>query len=302
MGSYGVPEPRRGVLAEMSEVDRSCAPCFPGAMHARERHREIQRALGERGFVSVQDLLARVAASEATVRRDLSDLAAAGKLRRVRGGAEATARTLPRALTGQPEFAATHARHLAHKRAIASRAAQLVTPGMSIIIDGGTTTFAMVEFLRDLDVRVLTSSFPVAESLVRHTSVQVIVPGGPIYREQKVILSSFEEPAIQTFWAQTMFIGAQALRAQGLMQSDPLLVQAQRQLMERAERLVVLADSSKFLAHGSLVLCPLSQIDTVITDERASEPALRVLERAGVSVLIAKLGDGRRRRAGATRK
>jgi DeoR family ulaG and ulaABCDEF operon transcriptional repressor len=249
----------------------------------------------------VQDLLTRLAASEATVRRDLSELEAEGKLRRIRGGAEATARTLPRALTGQPAFSAAHARRLAQKRAIAGRAAQLVTPGMSIIIDGGTTTFALVEFLRGVDVRVLTSSFPVAESLLRQTSVQLIVPGGPVYREQQLILSSFEEPAIQTFWAQTMFIGAQALRAQGVMQSDPLLVQAQRQLIERAERLVVLADSSKFLAHGSLVLCPLSRIHTVITDEGASDAALRMLERAGVSVLVAKREEGRRRPAGAAR-
>jgi DeoR family ulaG and ulaABCDEF operon transcriptional repressor len=265
-------------------------------MHARERHREIQRALADRGFASVQDLREHLGASEATLRRDLAALESAGKLRRIRGGAEATAKTLPRALTGQPDFSAAHARRLAQKRAIARRAAELITPGMSIIVDGGTTTFALVEFLRDLDVRVLTSSFPVAESLLRHTSVQVIVPGGPVYREQKLILSSFEEPAIQTFWAQTMFVGAQALRVQGVMQSDPLLVQAQRQLIERAERLVVLADSSKFLAHASLVLCPLSRIHTVVTDEGASEGALRMLERANVSVLVARIHEERRRR------
>jgi DeoR family ulaG and ulaABCDEF operon transcriptional repressor len=293
---------RQGPSA-LSEVDRSDPACFAGVgMHARERHREIRRVLAEREFVSLQDLLSRLGASEATVRRDLAELAAAGKLRRVRGGAEATAKTLPRALTGQPDFAAAHAHHWPRKRAIANRAAQLVEPGMSIIVDGGSTTFALVELLRGLDVRVLTSSFPVAESLIRHTSVQVIVPGGPIYREQQVILSSFQEPAIQSFWAQAMFIGAQALRAQGLMQSDPLLVQAQRQLIDRAERLVVLADSSKFLAHGSLVLCPLSRIHTVVTDERASEPALRMLDRAGVRVLVAKLEEGRRGRAAIARR
>jgi DeoR family ulaG and ulaABCDEF operon transcriptional repressor len=266
-------------------------------MHARERHREIQRALSERGFASVHDLRDRLAASEATLRRDLAALESAGKLRRIRGGAEATAKTLPRTLRGQPAFSAAHARRLAHKRAIAARAAELITPGMSIIVDGGTTTFELVEFLRDLDVRVLTSSFPFAESLLRQTAVQVIVPGGPIYREQRVILSSFEEPAIQTFWAQTMFIGAQALRAQGLMQTDPLLVQAQRQLIARAERLVVLADSSKFLAHAGLVLCPLARVHTVITDERVSEGALRMLERAGVRVLVAQSERGARRGA-----
>jgi DeoR family ulaG and ulaABCDEF operon transcriptional repressor len=256
-------------------------------MHARERHREIQRVLTERDFVSVEELRRRLAASEATVRRDLRELEAQGRLRRIRGGAEATSKAFPAVLSGQPGFAAAHARRMSEKRAIARCAVERLAPGASIIIDGGTTTFAMVEFLRHVDARVLTPSFPVAESLVRHTSVQVIVPGGPIYREQQLILSSFEEPAIQTYWAQTMFMGAQGLGAQGLMQSDPLLVQAQRQLIARAERLVVLADSSKFHAVGNLVLCPLSRIHTVITDERVATRAVQMLERAGVEVVVA---------------
>ena len=250
--------------------------------------------LTEREFISVEELRQRLGASEATVRRDLTELEAAGRLRRVRGGAEATSRALPRELAGQPAFAAAHARRLREKRAIARTAVERIAPGMSIIVDGGTTTFAMVEFLRSVDARVLTPSFPVAESLLRYTAVQVVVPGGPIYREQKLILSALEEPAIQTYWAQLMFIGAQALRAQGLLQSDPLLVQAQRQLIGRAERLVVLADSSKFAAHGNLVLCPLQRIHTVITDERASDGAVQMLERAGVEVVIAGASGDRK--------
>jgi DeoR family ulaG and ulaABCDEF operon transcriptional repressor len=265
-------------------------------MHARERHREIQRVLSEREFVSVEELRQRLGASEATVRRDLGELETAGRLRRIRGGAEATSKALPRMLSGQPAFARAHGRRLRDKRAIARAAVERIPPGASIIVDGGTTTFAMVEFLRHVDARVLTPSFPVAESLLRHTAVQLVVPGGPIYREQQLILSALEEPAIQTYWAQLMFMGAQALRAQGLLQSDPLLVQAQRQLIARAERLVVLADSSKFLAHGNLVLCPLQRIHTVITDERASPTAVRMLERAGVEVVRAPPLDARRRR------
>lgn len=263
-------------------------------MHARERHRATLRLLAERGFVSVQQLRQALASSEATVRRDLSELEAAGQLRRIRGGAEP--RGASRApLAGQPEFFAAHDRHLREKRAIARAAVARIRPGESIIIDAGTTAFAMVEFLRDLEVRVLTPSFPVAEQLLRITRSEVLVPGGSLYRDQQLILSPFDEPVTAAYWATQAFLGAQGVTPRGLMQSDPLLVQAQRRLLERAERVVVLADASKFASLGSLALCPLDRIDCVITDDRASAEAVAMLEDAGVEVILASPAKRTRR-------
>lgn len=264
-------------------------------MHVRERHRTTLQVLSERGFVSVQQLTQLLGSSQATVRRDLEALAGAGKLRRIRGGAERAGQTR-RALVGQPAFFAVHGKRLADKRAIAREAVARVAPGSSIIIDGGTTTFAMVEFLRDVDVRVLTTSFPVAESLLRATRAEVTLPGGSLLRDQQMVLSPFEEPVIDSYWAQQLFIGAQALTRQGLLQSDPLLVQAQRRLLSRTERVVVLADSGKFTARGSLALCRLDALSEVITDERVRDEDVALLERAGVEVTV--VPRARRRRNG----
>jgi DeoR family ulaG and ulaABCDEF operon transcriptional repressor len=260
-------------------------------MLERERDHLLLRLLRERRFVSVRDLTRLLGASEATVRRDLRRLAGAGRLRRVRGGAEAVgseAAVAPLSLAGQPPFRLDRSRNLPQKRAIARLAVELCEPGDSIIIDGGTTTYAMVEFLRDLELQVLTNSFPVAEYLIHHTHNRVLLPGGEVYREQRVVVSPFEDASIRSFGARWMFMGAQGISPLGLMQTDLLLVQAQKALFERAERLVVLADSSKFSQRGSLVLCPLERIDLLITDEGIDPEAVEMLRAAGVEVR----GDG----------
>lgn len=254
-------------------------------MHASERRRSILQSVSRRGFVSVGELTEILGASEPTVRRDLVELARRKRIRRVHGGAEAVDAT-HRALVGQPEFARAQTVQASAKRAIAGRAAELCKPGDSIIIDGGTTTFFMTEFLRDRDLHVLTPSFPVAEVLLRDTRCEVILPGGPIYRTQRLILSPYDEPSVRNYRARLMFMGAQGIGPDGLIQSDPLLVQAEKQLRERADKLVVLVDSSKFPGRGRLVLCALDEIDTVITDAGIDAATKSMLAEAGIELLI----------------
>ncbi|MEM9298121.1 MAG: DeoR/GlpR transcriptional regulator, partial [Bacteroidota bacterium] len=78
----------------------------------------------------------------------------------------------------------------------------------------------------------------------------------------------------------------------GLMEADPLLIQAEQKLIDQADELVVLVDSSKFEQRSSLVLCPLSRIDTVITDEGISDKAAAMLEAAEITLIVAECGAG----------
>ena len=81
-------------------------------------------------------------------------------------------------------------------------------------------------------------------------------------------------------------MGVYGLGPIGLMEADPLLVQAEQKLMGQADELIVLADSSKFTKRSSLVLCPLSEITTVITDDGIPDAAASMLEVAGVSLYV----------------
>jgi DeoR family ulaG and ulaABCDEF operon transcriptional repressor len=177
--------------------------------------------------------------------------------------------------------------NVAAKRAIARTAVALCSEGDAIIINGGTTTFEMGEFLRERRLKVLTNSYPLAETLIHHSNCRVALPGGEVYREQKLIVSPFEEDAIQHYSASRMFMSAISIGPLGVIEGDPLIARAETKLLKRAEKLVVLADSSKFTPRGSLVVCPLSRISTLITDAQAPKEALDMLRDAGVEVMIA---------------
>lgn len=260
-------------------------------MHEKERHRIILSAVQDRPVVTVADICNLTGASEATVRRDIATLHMQKKLRRVRGGAEAISPPQFVGLAGRP-FAVNETMRIKEKQAIARAAVDLCEDGDSIIINGGTTTFQMVHPMASRRMQVFTNSFPIAEHLLKHSKNTIMLSGGTIYREQNIILSPFDNDVTRNFYAKRMFMGAQGLGPLGLMEADPLLIQAEQKLIGQADELVVLADSSKFENRSSLVLCPLARITTVITDERVSDTAASMLEAADVNLIVADSGAG----------
>jgi len=146
----------------------------------------------------------------------------------------------------------------------------------------------MVHHLANRRMTIFTNSFPIAEHLLKHSKNTVMLSGGTIYREQNIILSPFENDVTRNFYAKRMFMGAQGLGPLGLMEGDPLLIQAEQKLIDQADELVVLIDSSKFRQRSSLILCRLSRITTVITDAGIEDRDAKMLEDAGVALIVAK--------------
>ena len=258
-------------------------------MHEKERHRVIQSAIQDRPVVTVIDLCSLTGASEATIRRDIATLHMQKKLRRVRGGAEAMTPQTFTGLAGRP-FALNETINIAAKQAIARAAVALCEDGEPIIINGGTTTFQMVHPLASKRLQVFTNSFPIAEHLLKHSRNTIMLSGGAIYREQNIILSPFDNDVTRNFYARRMFMGAQGLGPLGLMEADPLLIQAEQKLIGQADELIVLVDSSKFANRSSLLLCPLNRIDTVITDDRITDRDAAMLEAADVTLIVTTPG------------
>ncbi|MFK7764625.1 MAG: DeoR/GlpR family DNA-binding transcription regulator [Roseobacter sp.] len=258
-------------------------------MHEKERHRIILSAVEDRPVVTVIDLCNLTGVSEATIRRDIATLHIQKKLRRVRGGAEAISPPQFVGLAGRT-FAVNETFRSAEKQAIARAAVDLCDDGDSIIINGGTTTFQMVHPLASRRLQVFTNSFPIAEHLLKHSKNTIMLSGGTIYREQNIILSPFDNDVTRNFYARRMFMGAQGLGPLGLMEADPLLIQAEQKLIGQADELVVLIDSSKFAQRSSLLLCALDRINTVITDEGIADAAAQMLDAADVKLIVAQSG------------
>ena len=172
------------------------------------------------------------------------------------------------------------------KRAIARAAVELCEDGDAVIINGGTTTFQMAQFLRNRKLKVLTNSYPLAEFLIRETENRVALPGGEVYRAQKLIVAAFDDDAIQHYSARLMFMSAMSIGPRGVIEGDPLIARAETKLLQRADKLVVLADASKFAVKGSLVVCPLKRIHMLITDAGAPSDALAMLREESVETLV----------------
>lgn len=262
-------------------------------MHETERHRVILSAVQSRPVVTVAEMVELTEASEATIRRDIAQLHMAKKLRRVRGGAEALTPPTISGLTGRP-FALNATQNIAQKRAIAQAAVGLCDEGEAIIINGGTTTFQMVHPLAARRLQVFTNSFPIAEHLLHQSKNTVMLSGGTIYREQNIILSPFDNDVTRNFQARRMFMGAQGIGPLGVTEADPLIIQAEEKLIGQAEELVVLVDATKFDRRTSLIVRPLSKISTVVTDDRIEDRHARMLEEAGVRLIVAEASAAQR--------
>lgn len=255
-------------------------------MHEKERQRVILSAVQERPVVTVPELCSLTGASEATIRRDISGLHAEKKVRRVRGGAEALHPNQFPSLVGRP-FAVNESINSDQKQAIARAAVELCEEGEPIIINGGTTTFQMVHPLATRRCQVFTNSFPIAEHLMKHSKNTVLVSGGVLYREQNIILSPFENDVTRNFYARRMFMGAQGVGPLGVMEADPLIIQAEQKLIGQADEVVLMVDSGKFESRSSLVLCPLKDIDVLITDDGISDRHAAMLEAADIKLIVA---------------
>ncbi len=254
-------------------------------MLERERHRIIRNLVEDRSVVSVTELVELLAASEATIRRDITAMADRGELRRVRGGAEAL-RPRHKAHLGAAHFAAEEQVCFAEKRAIARAAAAMIEDGESVVINGGTTTYRMVEFLGELKLDILTNSVPIATELMQSHRHRITIPGGTIYPQQSIVLSPFAQDTTRHFWGRTLFTGCYGLNSFGMMETDPLVVQAEMKLLDCAERLVIMADSRKLRQRSSMVVAALSRIATVITDSGAAPEELEMLRSAGIETVV----------------
>ncbi len=258
-------------------------------MLEKQRQQLILDILDEQQFASVRSLSPQLGASEATIRRDITKMAASGQLKKIRGGAEAIAEN-----TGQPHrphlkgsvFLADKEMHVGNKRLIAQKAVELCEDGEAIIINGGSSTFMMGEFLADCQMNILTNSFVLAQHLSENSINQVTLPGGELYRKQEIILSSFENDTIQHYHGSKMFMSTPGISDAGVMESDPLLIRAEQKLRKQADKLIVLADSSKLGKRSNFIFSTLSDVDVLITDSNADPDFVRLFQSHGIEVII----------------
>lgn len=257
-------------------------------MHLEEREKLILAALDGTGFVTYRELETRLDASPATIRRDLARLEEAGRIQRVHGGAKRPGDGDSKSdhLAGVP-FDKSITQNLAAKKAIGKAAASLCDPGEGIMVDGGTTTLQMCPHLAGLGLQVLTNSLHIVNALLPQADTRVLLPSGTVFREQNIVLAPAGEDSMPRFHAPKLFMGAFAVGPQGVMQQDVILVAAERRLIDRAEQVILLVDSSKFSASSGAIVCGLDEIDVIVTDDGIPGSLRATFADAGIRLIVA---------------
>jgi DeoR family ulaG and ulaABCDEF operon transcriptional repressor len=254
-------------------------------MLERQRKETILRLVDLHRFTSVHEVVEATGASESTIRRDFIDLEIEKKLQRVRGGVQRhDDSSSEETISNQPSFDLRTTINQEKKRRIAKEAVSLLKDGETIFIDGGSTTFQMVEFLSSFSLTVVTNSFAVANHLIRHTNCTVILPEGIVDPESQLIMSNLTPDPFQNYAAAKAFMGIQGITDTSLTNSAPLIIQAERAMIAHSQELIILADDSKFGHVGSLTLCPVEKASRIITTADANSEITDQLKEKGIQI------------------
>ena len=243
--------------------------------------------LATRGMSDLETLAAELNVSTSTVRRDIEAMEQQGIVKRTHGGVIWVGDRTDAAATRPYAFDQRMNYQLESKQRIAQAARQLIQPGQTILIDGGTTTFHLAQELLGESLQLLTNSLPIANLFLNDENVELILTGGLVYPRYGVLLGPMAEQTLQTVHAQTMFFSVAGIRAGSLYNQTLLLVQAERQMMRQTQQVVLLADSSKFDQQALARLCGLEEVDIVVTDVGLSDEHAAAIRKAGCELIIA---------------
>lgn len=246
------------------------------------RKAAIVDILGGAEQVSVRDLAQRFAVSGMTIRRDLDELEKLGMVVRTHGGAVSSGKL--RFIHGaQPDFEVSPA-----KAAIGKRAAAMVNPGQTVMVDTGTTALeAARNFPRNPGITVVTTSLGVAQELYR-SNLTVLLLGGFLRTEFPSVYGPMTEKLLGEIRVDTLFIGCDGASADDGFYTNDLHVASLEQAMTRiASQVVVVTESAKFGRRAFSRYATVTEVHTVITDSGISPEDKRSLEERGANVILA---------------
>jgi DeoR family transcriptional regulator, aga operon transcriptional repressor len=248
------------------------------------RRKEILQILSENGEVFVETLSEKFGVSEVTIRNDLDQLEKKNMLLRARGGAI----KLDNSVAIDQRLADKNRTNFQEKSRIGKKAAQLVTESDIIIIDSGSTTAEMVRNLPNLqDLTVITNAINIANQLVSRPNVNVLIPGGYLRKNSLSLVGPQAEKSLRNFNVDKAFLGVDGFDTRhGIYTPNVEEARLNEIMIEISREVILVTDSSKFLKRSFAFICPVNEIDKVITDSGIRSDDQKRLEDAGVEVII----------------
>lgn len=249
------------------------------------RQNEIYEYIKDRNLTTIQDISEALHMSQSTVRRDLKKLEMEQKVVSFHGGVSAQ--------VGDAPFTERKVRHAKEKEAVGRRAALLVEPGDMIYIGGGSSTYAFASALSrraDLEnVTVVTAAMNIANCFTENSCFQVIVPGGVLKTFDESMTSQMTLDGLCAFNFRKAFLGVQGLTVErGYTLPTIGLAELKKTVIAHTDRVILLCDYTKLGKVGSYNICPVSRVNTVVTDRQGRDAGEQEeIRSAGVEFIFA---------------
>ncbi|HVZ01234.1 MAG TPA: DeoR/GlpR family DNA-binding transcription regulator [Dongiaceae bacterium] len=268
-------EPKAAALAE-------------GKLPATARQARLAELLRRSGFLSVAETAERLGVSSMTIRRDLESLEARGILTRTHGGAIAAEGGRGEVFDAvEPDFDQRRRYQAAAKAMIAAAAARLVGPNETVALDVGTSVLALAKELAvRSDLKFITNNLPAA-TLLSGRGSPVYLLGGQLRAPEMAVIGAVAHEQARNYNADHAFIGVSGVMESGCYDYSPEDTEVKRAFIERARRVVVLCDSSKFDHRAMARICELRQCHVVVTEIQPPAHLARALRAAGTELVVA---------------
>lgn len=248
-----------------------------------KRHKFILEHLKQDGYVKVQELSQKLEVSEVTIRKDLKYLESKKLLYRNHGSASSLSSIITDKHIDVKEKMQTE-----EKIRIAKAASNLLEPNDKIIIASGTTLFAFAnEINAEKNITVITSSVKVSLTLCYNPNLDIIQLGGSMRKNSVSVIGHYAENILESLSCNKLFLGVDGIDLDyGLTTSDMSEARINQEMIDAAQKIIVLTDSSKFGKRGFCKICDINKIHHIITDTNAPAHIIDLIRERDIEVTL----------------
>ncbi|MCI1965838.1 MAG: DeoR/GlpR family DNA-binding transcription regulator [Oscillospiraceae bacterium] len=248
-----------------------------------QRIEEIKQYIYDKKTVTLDEICENFHVSKSTLRRDLNTILQSNDIKKIYGGVTA----LPK--KGLVSFDQRNISNLEIKRRIAASAAGLIQENDIIFIDSGTTTLPIIDFIKDKrNITVLTNNVEIILHAIPYENINIISLSGALNRKTLSFTGSSAIQVLQNYNISKAFMASTGFSiSNGITNSSPLESDIKRAVVQRSQKVFLLADSSKCDVVSLITYCDLDQISTLVTDQQPSKEICNFIHNCGNEILVA---------------
>ncbi len=253
-------------------------------MRKAERQNYILETLFQKSFIDVTEIQQHCRVSPITARRDLDELAERELLLRTHGGAikKETAQNLH-------QISESLSSNIEQKIKISKLAANFIENHDAVLLDSGTTVYHLCRFIKEkTNLQVITNSLPVASELLKSPEIKVFLIGGEVFQDRMATYGPIASEHIAQYHVKKAFIGTDGISLQrGLTVRDVNEATRIKAMIDAADEVYLLCDSSKIESNSLFKLAPLSAVNYLVTDGGIKNEVAKKYRKSGINVFIA---------------